>query len=121
MSAPVHPTAQLIDRFYAAFARRDIDAMLALIDPAVEWCEPANPFNPAVTIFVRASRNIESNNASVTPLHVAIYNVNGRFITGLKLRNGQATWDASNQPSGIYLLQVKIGRDILRKRVSLIK
>ena len=38
---------RIVQQLYAAFARRDISAMLALLDPDVEWAEPANPFNPA--------------------------------------------------------------------------
>ena len=32
---------------YAAFARADVDAMLAMLSPDVTWGEPDNPFNPA--------------------------------------------------------------------------
>lgn len=32
---------------YAAFGRRDIQAILALLTEDVEWGEPANPYNPA--------------------------------------------------------------------------
>jgi len=32
---------------YAAFARRDIDSILASLSLDVEWGEPENPFNPA--------------------------------------------------------------------------
>ena len=31
---------------YAAFARRDLAAILAVLSPDVEWTEPENPFNP---------------------------------------------------------------------------
>jgi ketosteroid isomerase-like protein len=37
----------VVRALYAAFARRDIAAILALLDPDVVWGEPANPFNPA--------------------------------------------------------------------------
>ncbi len=37
----------LVKELYAAFARRDIEAMLALLSPDVVWSEPENPFNPA--------------------------------------------------------------------------
>lgn len=37
----------VVHTLYAAFARRDIPAMLAQLDPDVVWCEPENPFNPA--------------------------------------------------------------------------
>jgi uncharacterized protein len=36
-----------VRELYAAFARRDLQAMLALLAPDVVWCEPENPFNPA--------------------------------------------------------------------------
>ena len=37
----------LVKQLYGAFAKRDIQAILALLAPDVEWGEPANPFNPA--------------------------------------------------------------------------
>lgn len=37
---------QLVQNLYAAFARRDIPAILAVLSPDVEWAEPENPFNP---------------------------------------------------------------------------
>ncbi len=37
----------VVQQLYAAFARRDVPAMLALLAPDVVWCEPENPFNPA--------------------------------------------------------------------------
>ena len=36
-----------VQELYAAFERRDIPAMLALLAPDVVWSEPDNPFNPA--------------------------------------------------------------------------
>lgn len=38
---------EVVRELYAAFARRDIEAMLARLVPDVVWCEPENPFNPA--------------------------------------------------------------------------
>ncbi|OGJ86522.1 MAG: hypothetical protein A2268_15720 [Candidatus Raymondbacteria bacterium RifOxyA12_full_50_37] len=82
-----------------------------------------NPFNPAVTISVGASRIIESSRASVTPLHLAIYNANGRFVTDLTshIINGSVSWDASNQPSGIYIIKVRMGHREIIKRATLLK
>ena len=37
----------MVQELYAAFARRDIQAMLARLAPDVVWSEPENPFNPA--------------------------------------------------------------------------
>lgn len=36
-----------VQMLYAAFASRNIDAILAELSPTVEWGEPANPLNPA--------------------------------------------------------------------------
>ena len=36
-----------VQKLYAAFASRNIDAILAELSPKVEWGEPANPLNPA--------------------------------------------------------------------------
>lgn len=37
----------VVQRLYAAFAARDIPAMVALLTEDVEWGEPPNPYNPA--------------------------------------------------------------------------
>lgn len=38
---------EIVQSLYAAFAARDVPAMLELLSPDVEWGEPENPFNPA--------------------------------------------------------------------------
>jgi ketosteroid isomerase-like protein len=38
---------EAVRRLYAAFAERDIQSILAVLSPEVEWGEPANPLNPA--------------------------------------------------------------------------
>ena len=37
----------VVQEVYAAFARRDMKAILAHLSPEVSWSEPENPFNPA--------------------------------------------------------------------------
>lgn len=37
----------IVQQVYAAFAKRDISAILSVLSPDVEWGEPPNPFNPA--------------------------------------------------------------------------
>lgn len=37
----------LVQQLYSAFAKRDIEQMLSLLSPDVEWGEPDNPYNPA--------------------------------------------------------------------------
>jgi ketosteroid isomerase-like protein len=45
---PSPPTnVRVVQEMYAAFANRDIGALLAVISPEVEWGEPDNPHNPA--------------------------------------------------------------------------
>jgi len=36
-----------VHQLYAAFGRRDMPAILAMLSPDIEWGEPSNPFNPA--------------------------------------------------------------------------
>jgi len=38
---------EIVQHMYEACARRDIEAILALLSADVEWWEPPNPFNPA--------------------------------------------------------------------------
>ena len=47
MSMSANRNVELVQRIYAAFARRDIPAIVELLSPDVEWGEPSNPFNPA--------------------------------------------------------------------------
>lgn len=37
----------VVQQMYAAFARRDMEAIVAVLSPDVVWGEPENPFNPA--------------------------------------------------------------------------
>jgi uncharacterized protein len=38
---------ETVQRLYGAFARREIDAIVGMLSPDVEWGEPSNPYNPA--------------------------------------------------------------------------
>jgi ketosteroid isomerase-like protein len=38
---------RIVRELYSAFQKSDINAILAILHPDVEWGEPANPFNPA--------------------------------------------------------------------------
>lgn len=37
----------LVQQLYSAFGERDINKILEMLSPDVEWGEPSNPFNPA--------------------------------------------------------------------------
>ena len=38
---------RVVRELYTAFSNGDINALLAMLSPEVEWGEPDNPFNPA--------------------------------------------------------------------------
>jgi len=38
---------KIVQQLYEAFAKRNINAILGMLSPDVEWGEPLNPYNPA--------------------------------------------------------------------------
>ncbi|OGJ87543.1 MAG: hypothetical protein A2268_03830 [Candidatus Raymondbacteria bacterium RifOxyA12_full_50_37] len=72
-----------------------------------------NPFNPEVTISAGALR--------VSLLQAAVYDLSGRRIATIPLRNGLGTWNAGNRPSGIYCVRVQAGTRNLSQRISLMR
>ncbi len=38
---------KIVRQLYETFAKRDINAVVGMLSPDVEWGEPSNPFNPA--------------------------------------------------------------------------
>jgi uncharacterized protein len=46
MSSPIE-NIKIVQRLYALFAEKNINSILEMLSPDVEWGEPANPFNPA--------------------------------------------------------------------------
>ncbi len=38
---------KFVQHLYSLFSKQDIDSILNLLSPEVEWGEPANPYNPA--------------------------------------------------------------------------
>jgi uncharacterized protein len=47
MFVSAQANVETVKGLYAAFAKRDIPAIVAMLSPDVEWGEPPNPFNPA--------------------------------------------------------------------------
>jgi len=77
-----------------------------------------NPFNPStnITFYLPEDRTVR----------VGIYNIVGQQVALLVEDNLQAgehsvTWDASNNPSGIYIVQLETGNRILTRKITLIK
>ena len=80
-----------------------------------------NPFNPTAKIILNAALDVKG----LDKADIMVFNVHGKLVqrlaaTGCQLAAG-LDWDASLLPSGIYMLQVKIGQYLLRGRVSVIK
>jgi ketosteroid isomerase-like protein len=38
---------KLVQQLYSAFSKGDIDTIISMLSPEVEWSEPPNPYNPA--------------------------------------------------------------------------
>ncbi|SVE10993.1 uncharacterized protein METZ01_LOCUS463847, partial [marine metagenome] len=77
-----------------------------------------NPFNPVTTITYSIAQ--KSN------ILIEVYNIQGRLIDKTVTDNTEAgyysfTWDGTNQPSGIYLIRMKINDTINNYRTILIK
>ncbi|MBD3232237.1 MAG: T9SS type A sorting domain-containing protein, partial [candidate division Zixibacteria bacterium] len=77
-----------------------------------------NPFNAATTITYQLP---EAGN-----INIAIYNLSGQKIATLV--NGvepageySVTWDASEYASGLYFYKLKVGDEIITKRMTLLK
>jgi hypothetical protein len=80
-----------------------------------------NPFNPATVITVRSRTSAMPSTANVK-----IYDVDGkliwtRFIAPIHSSSSSFIWNASNQPSGIYIVKATIGDKTVTKRISLLK
>jgi hypothetical protein len=84
-------------------------------------CFP-NPFNTGVDIILRMrNQELRKNN-----VEVKIYDITGKLLTSKTKTfhhslGRKARWDASDNPSGIYLVKVKAGTRVLQKKVTLVK
>jgi hypothetical protein len=81
-----------------------------------------NPFHTSVSINFSIA---ESQDFRIE--RIAIYNVNGRVVKEiqnseiLKSKNPEIRWDASNHPSGVYIVKAVAGNATLTKRITLIR
>ncbi|OGJ86579.1 MAG: hypothetical protein A2487_13580 [Candidatus Raymondbacteria bacterium RifOxyC12_full_50_8] len=73
-----------------------------------------NPFNPAVLISVRAR-------CSAPLQKITMYDISGKFVADLtsKTTNGRVVWDASNHPSGVYIVRARAGAWSKEKQILL--
>ena len=77
-----------------------------------------NPFNPETTL----DYSIESSGL----VDLSIYDINGRMVTTLfsgELSSGSytASWDASVQPSGLYIAKLTSGNIVQTTKLVLLK
>ena len=77
-----------------------------------------NPFNPSVTLSISMAR------ASLVTIN--IFDINGRRITTicnelLDIGDHHFIWDATAQPSGIYIVRSTAGQTALSQKITLIK
>ena len=80
-----------------------------------------NPFNPSTTI--RFAVPVEGSKEMI---HLNIYNMQGQKVAGVfegRLNAGvhEMQWDASNLPSGLYIVSLQAGNFSVSKRITLVK
>ena len=77
-----------------------------------------NPFNPSTTVSYSIENNINVN--------ISIYNMSGQKVSELVNANQakgdySITWDANNQPSGLYFVRLSAGNQISSQNIMLVK
>ena len=77
-----------------------------------------NPFNPSTTISYLIDRNFNIN--------ISLYNMVGEKVSELvntKQVPGEysVSWEANNQPSGLYLVMLSAGNQIKTQKIMLVK
>ncbi|MEX2456547.1 MAG: T9SS type A sorting domain-containing protein [Balneolaceae bacterium] len=77
-----------------------------------------NPFNPSTTISFYLPEN--------SFVRLAIYNVVGQQVAMLREENisggdHSVTWNASDMPSGIYIVKLETQQNVLTRKITLIK
>ncbi|OGJ92329.1 MAG: hypothetical protein A2268_06250 [Candidatus Raymondbacteria bacterium RifOxyA12_full_50_37] len=86
-----------------------------------------NPFNPATRIriqepsgYAQSKQEARSKNSEIR-----IFDIHGKLVqklaTDYLLLASGITWDASNQPSGLYIIRVQVGGKTLVKQALLLK
>ncbi|OGJ85626.1 MAG: hypothetical protein A2268_16625 [Candidatus Raymondbacteria bacterium RifOxyA12_full_50_37] len=106
----------------APTATEDGPAIASISDGSQITTVP-NPFNPSVTIAVSGQQTAGSDNA-----RIEIFNIHGKHVQSLPTANRSVSggsvgvvWDASAQPSGVYIVKVGMGNRMLTKAITLVK
>lgn len=79
-----------------------------------------NPFNPTTKFSINCGKLNEEKST------IEIYNATGRMVARLRdgsMSNNTMTysWDASSEPSGVFMCRIIIGNKTYSKRITLIK
>ncbi|OGJ88852.1 MAG: hypothetical protein A2268_07900 [Candidatus Raymondbacteria bacterium RifOxyA12_full_50_37] len=72
-----------------------------------------NPFNPTTTISIGQVHG--------PALNAGIYNISGRHLTNLVMRDGFAIWNATAFSSGVYIIKVVTSSGVLTKQMILLR
>jgi hypothetical protein len=85
-----------------------------------------NPFNPSTTIKYTIPASIFPSGVKEVNVQVNVYDILGREVARLvnqkqKLGNYEITWEASNQPSGVYFYQLSVGPFLETKKMILLR
>ena len=79
-----------------------------------------NPFNSAVKIAI-----IQQQAAGSQKMEIAIYNVQGGLVKNLPAASRPLstgiTWDASDQPTGVYVVRARVNNVQLSKKIAFVK
>lgn len=97
-----------------------VDEEITILNPQYLQCYP-NPFNPGIKFEIVFS--IQQNEQ----IQIDIFNVKGQKVESIPLsfdsaQNDSVEWNAENQASGLYFVQLKGNNRILEtKKITLIK
>lgn len=85
-----------------------------------------NPFNPSTVISYKIPYSFDAINTAETQVTLKIYDVLGREIATLVDKNQspgnyKVTFDGSNITSGTYFYRLRVGENVISKKMSLIK
>ncbi|OGK02684.1 MAG: hypothetical protein A2487_01000 [Candidatus Raymondbacteria bacterium RifOxyC12_full_50_8] len=80
-----------------------------------------NPFNPVVKIVISGQATAVNRENII----ISICNIQGAQVAALTARNSRlatgVTWDASSQPSGVYIVRLSMGGQKYSSKITLLK
>ena len=111
--------SDIFGRYYSTITTcTNVADPLRIIDTFTLSPNYPNPFNPKTTIAFTLNQT--------QYVDLSIIDTSGRIVTTLKHAvmasgNHKITWDASDQASGIYFVQLKTANDVLTRKMILAK